>query len=174
MTLAFSALRNFIDKADRFNDGALFLRHKVLITSTATFFPILMESLAGDSHRVPNPSPPYHHLQYLGIRHGNREDPRRHPPHYCRHRPLFSAVPKERYPMARTDRMGKRQHTIHVVIAIDSYGTSSLPNFVNVIIVFAVATVVAESFFITFQILRSTAPQGLISAWVVKVDPHNR
>ncbi|KAL2813601.1 amino acid permease/ SLC12A domain-containing protein [Aspergillus granulosus] len=60
------------------------------------------------------------------------------------------------------------------VIAINPAGIKGLPDFLNVIIIFAVAAIAAESFFIASRILQSMAHQGLISSWVAKVDSHGR
>ncbi|KAL3462386.1 amino acid permease/ SLC12A domain-containing protein [Aspergillus heterothallicus] len=60
------------------------------------------------------------------------------------------------------------------VIAINQAGIKGLPDFLNVIIIFAVAAIAAESFFIASRILQSMAHQGLISAWVAKVDSRGR
>ncbi|KAL4887320.1 amino acid permease/ SLC12A domain-containing protein [Aspergillus karnatakaensis] len=60
------------------------------------------------------------------------------------------------------------------VIAINQAGIKGLPDFLNVIIIFAVAAIAAESFFIASRILQSMAHQGLISSWVAKVDSRGR
>lgn len=60
------------------------------------------------------------------------------------------------------------------VIAINQAGISGLPDLLNVVIIFAVAAIAAESFFIASRILQSMAHQGLISAWVAKVDSQGR
>ncbi|KAL5343176.1 amino acid permease/ SLC12A domain-containing protein [Aspergillus crustosus] len=60
------------------------------------------------------------------------------------------------------------------VIAINQAGIVGLPDFLNVIIIFAVAAIAAESFFIASRILQSMAHQGLISSWVAKVDSRGR
>ncbi|KAL4754147.1 hypothetical protein BDW72DRAFT_214631 [Aspergillus terricola var. indicus] len=60
------------------------------------------------------------------------------------------------------------------VIAINQAGIKGLPDFLNVAIIFAVASIAAESFFIASRILQSMAHQGLISAWISKVDSRGR
>ncbi|KAL4913456.1 amino acid permease/ SLC12A domain-containing protein [Aspergillus aurantiobrunneus] len=60
------------------------------------------------------------------------------------------------------------------VIAINQAGIKGLPDFLNVAIIFAVAAIAAESFFIASRILQSMAHQGLIPAWVSKVDSRGR
>ncbi|KAJ5578532.1 uncharacterized protein N7459_007496 [Penicillium hispanicum] len=60
------------------------------------------------------------------------------------------------------------------VIAINQAGIKGLPDFLNVVIMFAVAAIAAESFFIASRILQSMAHQGLIPAWVAKVDSRGR
>ncbi|KAL4966281.1 amino acid permease/ SLC12A domain-containing protein [Aspergillus stella-maris] len=60
------------------------------------------------------------------------------------------------------------------VIAINQAGIPGLPDFLNVAIIFAVAAIAAESFFIASRILQSMAHQGLIPAWVSKVDSRGR
>ncbi|KAL3474347.1 amino acid permease/ SLC12A domain-containing protein [Aspergillus californicus] len=60
------------------------------------------------------------------------------------------------------------------VIAINQAGIKGLPDFLNVIIIFAVAAIAAESFFIASRILQSMAHQSLIPAWVAKVDSQGR
>ncbi|KAL4929944.1 amino acid permease/ SLC12A domain-containing protein [Aspergillus undulatus] len=60
------------------------------------------------------------------------------------------------------------------IIAINQAGIPGLPDFLNVAIIFAVAAIAAESFFIASCILQSMAHQGLIPAWVSKVDSRGR
>ncbi|CAI7624658.1 unnamed protein product [Penicillium glandicola] len=60
------------------------------------------------------------------------------------------------------------------VIAIEQAGIKGLPDFLNVVIIFAVAAIAAESFFIASRILQSMAHQGLISGVVAKVDSRGR
>ncbi|KAL4910982.1 hypothetical protein BDW74DRAFT_184559 [Aspergillus multicolor] len=60
------------------------------------------------------------------------------------------------------------------VIAINQSGIKGLPDFLNVAIIFAVAAIAAESFFIASRILQSMAHQGLIPAVVSKVDSRGR
>lgn len=60
------------------------------------------------------------------------------------------------------------------VIAINQAGIKGLPDLLNVVILFAVAAIAAESFFVASRILQSLAHQGLISAWVAKVDSRGR
>ncbi|KAJ5948267.1 hypothetical protein N7466_001282, partial [Penicillium verhagenii] len=60
------------------------------------------------------------------------------------------------------------------VIAIDQAGIPGLPDFLNVVIMFAVAAIAAESFYIASRILQTMAHQGLISSWVAKVDSRGR
>ncbi|KAJ5249085.1 hypothetical protein N7468_000536 [Penicillium chermesinum] len=60
------------------------------------------------------------------------------------------------------------------VIAINDAGIKGLPDLLNVIILFAVSAIAAESFFVASRILQSLAHQGLISAYVSKVDSRGR
>lgn len=60
------------------------------------------------------------------------------------------------------------------VIAINQAGIKGLPDVLNVAIIFAVAAIAAESFFIASRILQSMAHQGIIPAWVSKVDSRGR
>ncbi|KAJ5712000.1 hypothetical protein N7488_006156 [Penicillium malachiteum] len=60
------------------------------------------------------------------------------------------------------------------VIAINQAGIKGLPDFLNVIIMFAVAAIAAESFYIASRILQTMSHQGLISSWVAKVDSRGR
>ncbi|KAL4740632.1 amino acid permease/ SLC12A domain-containing protein [Aspergillus similis] len=60
------------------------------------------------------------------------------------------------------------------VIAINQAGIKGLPDFLNVAIILAVASIAAESFFIASRILQSMAHQGLIPAWISKVDSRGR
>ncbi|OJJ59919.1 hypothetical protein ASPSYDRAFT_1175351 [Aspergillus sydowii CBS 593.65] len=60
------------------------------------------------------------------------------------------------------------------VIAINQAGIEGLPDVLNVAIIFAVAAIAAESFFIASRILQSMAHQGIIPAWVSKVDSRGR
>ncbi|KAL4820504.1 amino acid permease/ SLC12A domain-containing protein [Aspergillus spinulosporus] len=60
------------------------------------------------------------------------------------------------------------------VIAINQAGIKGLPDFLNMAIILAVASIAAESFFIASRILQSMAHQGLISAWMSKVDSRGR
>ncbi|KAJ5559978.1 hypothetical protein N7513_002377 [Penicillium frequentans] len=60
------------------------------------------------------------------------------------------------------------------VIAIEQAGIKGLPDLLNVIILFAVAAIAAESFFIASRILQSMAHQGLIWASLAKVDSRGR
>ncbi|CAI7664434.1 unnamed protein product [Penicillium crustosum] len=60
------------------------------------------------------------------------------------------------------------------IIAIEQAGIKGLPDLLNVIILFAVAAIAAESFFIASRILQSMAHQGLISPYLAKVDSQGR
>ncbi|KAH8705938.1 amino acid permease-domain-containing protein [Talaromyces proteolyticus] len=60
------------------------------------------------------------------------------------------------------------------VIAINQAGIKGLPDLLNVVILFAVAAIAAESFFVASRILQSMAHQGLISSCVAKVDSRGR
>ncbi|KAJ5616271.1 hypothetical protein N7537_001385 [Penicillium hordei] len=60
------------------------------------------------------------------------------------------------------------------IIAIEQAGIKGLPDLLNVIILFAVAAIAAESFFIASRILQSMAHQGLISPYLAKVDSRGR
>ncbi|OKL58133.1 hypothetical protein UA08_06583 [Talaromyces atroroseus] len=60
------------------------------------------------------------------------------------------------------------------VIAINQAGIPVLPDILNVVIVFAVAAIAAESFYIASRILQSMAHQGLITSWVSKIDSRGR
>jgi yeast amino acid transporter len=60
------------------------------------------------------------------------------------------------------------------IIAINQAGIKGLPDLLNVVIVFAVAAIAAESFFVASRILQSMAHQGLISSCVAKVDSRGR
>lgn len=56
------------------------------------------------------------------------------------------------------------------VIALEDAGIKGLPDFLNIVILFAVVAVGAESVFIASRILRAMAHQRLIPGWVAKVD----
>ncbi|EFW99737.1 amino acid permease [Grosmannia clavigera kw1407] len=60
------------------------------------------------------------------------------------------------------------------VIAIKQAGITGLPDFLNAIIVIAVASIAAESFFIASRILRSMAHQRLIPGILARVDAKGR
>ncbi|KAL4810959.1 amino acid permease/ SLC12A domain-containing protein [Aspergillus unguis] len=60
------------------------------------------------------------------------------------------------------------------VIAINQAGIKGLPDVLNVAIIFAVAAIAAESFFIASRILQSMSHQGLIPGWVSSVDSRGR
>ncbi|CAI7602363.1 unnamed protein product [Penicillium palitans] len=60
------------------------------------------------------------------------------------------------------------------IIAIEQAGIKGLPDLLNVIILFAVMAIAAESFFIASRILQSMAHQGLISPYLAKVDSRGR
>jgi yeast amino acid transporter len=60
------------------------------------------------------------------------------------------------------------------VIALDTVGIPGLPQLLNVVIMFAVASIGAESVYVASRILRSMAHQRLIPAWVAKVDGKGR
>lgn len=60
------------------------------------------------------------------------------------------------------------------VIAIDEAKIKGLPDLLNVVIMFAVAAIGAESFFIASRILQSMAQQGLVHPYVAKVDSRGR
>lgn len=60
------------------------------------------------------------------------------------------------------------------VIAIQQAGVKGLPDFLNAIIMVAVASIAAESFFIASRILRSMAHQRLIPGLLAQVDSKGR
>lgn len=60
------------------------------------------------------------------------------------------------------------------VIALDEAGIPGLPQLLNVVIMFAVAAIGAESVFVASRILRAMSHQRLIPAWVAKVDRKGR
>ncbi|KAK4505160.1 hypothetical protein PRZ48_003123 [Zasmidium cellare] len=60
------------------------------------------------------------------------------------------------------------------VIALDEAGIPGLPELLNVVIMFAVAAIGAESVFVASRILRAMSHQRLIPAWVAKVDRRGR
>lgn len=60
------------------------------------------------------------------------------------------------------------------VIALDEAGIPGLPQLLNVVIMFAVAAIGAESVFVASRILRAMSHQRLIAAWVAKVDRKGR
>lgn len=60
------------------------------------------------------------------------------------------------------------------VIAINQAGINGLPDLLNVIILFAVAAIAAESFFVASRILQTMGHKGLIPAYVAKVDSRGR
>ncbi|KAK5125235.1 hypothetical protein LTR85_000911 [Meristemomyces frigidus] len=60
------------------------------------------------------------------------------------------------------------------VIALEEAGISGLPDLLNVVILFAVAAIGAESVFVASRILRSMSHQRLIPGWVAKVDQEGR
>ncbi|KAH8892836.1 amino acid permease [Thozetella sp. PMI_491] len=59
-------------------------------------------------------------------------------------------------------------------IAIDNAGIPGLPHLLNAVILFAVASIGAESIYVASRILRTMAFQGLIPKWVAKVDKKGR
>lgn len=60
------------------------------------------------------------------------------------------------------------------VIALEDAGIKGLPDFLNIVILFAVVAVGAESVFIASRILRAMAHQRLIPGWLAKVDKKGR
>jgi amino acid transporter len=60
------------------------------------------------------------------------------------------------------------------VIALNSAGIPGLPDFLNVVIIFGVAAIGAESLFIASRMLRTMSHQRLIPAWMAKVDSRGR
>lgn len=60
------------------------------------------------------------------------------------------------------------------VIALDNAGIPGLPDFLNVVIMFGVAAIGAESLYIASRMLRAMSHQRLIPAWVAKVDSRGR
>lgn len=60
------------------------------------------------------------------------------------------------------------------VIAIKQAGITGLPDFLNTIIMIAVASIAAESFFIASRILRSMAHQRLVPGILARVDAKGR
>lgn len=60
------------------------------------------------------------------------------------------------------------------VIALDEAGIRGLPEFLNVVIMFAVAAIGAESIYVASRILRAMAHQRLIPGWVAHVDSKGR
>lgn len=60
------------------------------------------------------------------------------------------------------------------VIALNDAGISGLPEFLNVVILFAVASIGAESIFVGSRMLCSMSRQHLIPDWVARVDSKGR
>lgn len=60
------------------------------------------------------------------------------------------------------------------VIAIQDAGIPGLPDLLNAVILFAVASIAAESIFIASRILRTMAHQRLIHPFIAKVDGRGR
>ncbi|CAK3973554.1 amino acid permease [Lecanosticta acicola] len=60
------------------------------------------------------------------------------------------------------------------VIALDEAAVPGLPQLLNVVIMFAVAAIGAESVFVASRILRAMSHQRLIPAWIAKVDRQGR
>lgn len=60
------------------------------------------------------------------------------------------------------------------VIAINEAGITGLPDFLNVVILVAVASIAAESIFIASRMLRFMSHQDLIPQWFAKVDAKGR
>jgi yeast amino acid transporter len=60
------------------------------------------------------------------------------------------------------------------VIALNDAGIPGLPDFLNVVILVAVASIAAESIFIASRMLRFMSHQNLIPQWVAKVDSQGR
>lgn len=60
------------------------------------------------------------------------------------------------------------------VIALNGAGIKGLPDFLNVVIMFGVAAIGAESLFIASRMIRAMSYQGLIPHWVAKVDKRGR
>lgn len=60
------------------------------------------------------------------------------------------------------------------MIAINEAGITGLPDFLNVVILVAVASIAAESIFIASRMLRFMSHQDLIPQWFAKVDAKGR
>ncbi|RDW85811.1 putative amino acid permease [Coleophoma crateriformis] len=60
------------------------------------------------------------------------------------------------------------------VIALNTAGIAGLPEFLNVVILFAVTAIGAESIYVASRIARSMSHQRLIPAWIAKVDDQGR
>lgn len=60
------------------------------------------------------------------------------------------------------------------VIAFDEAGIKGLPDFLNMIIIFGVASIGAESLFVASRMLRALSHQRLVPAWVARVDKRGR
>ncbi|KAF2634653.1 amino acid permease [Massarina eburnea CBS 473.64] len=60
------------------------------------------------------------------------------------------------------------------VIALNEAGIKGLPDFLNVVILVAVASIAAESIFIASRMLRFMSHQNLIPKWVAQVDSRGR
>ncbi|KAH9897460.1 amino acid permease [Xylariomycetidae sp. FL2044] len=60
------------------------------------------------------------------------------------------------------------------VIALEQAGIPGLPDLLNVVILFAVASIAAESIFVATRMLRAMSHQRIIPPWVAKVDSRGR
>lgn len=60
------------------------------------------------------------------------------------------------------------------VIALDHAGIKGLPDFLNVVIMIGIAAIAVESIYISSRILRAMAAQGLIPAFIARVDSTGR
>ncbi|KAF2703699.1 amino acid permease [Pleomassaria siparia CBS 279.74] len=60
------------------------------------------------------------------------------------------------------------------VIALNESGIAGLPDFLNVVILVAVASIAAESIFVASRMLRFMSHQGLIPQWIARVDSRGR
>ena len=60
------------------------------------------------------------------------------------------------------------------VISIDQAGIKGLPDLLNVVIIFAVMSIGAESVYIASRIMRAMSHQQLIPRWIARVDSRGR
>lgn len=60
------------------------------------------------------------------------------------------------------------------VISIDEAGIKGLPDLLNVVIMFAVMSIGAESVYVASRILRAMSHQRLIPPWIARVDRRGR